>query len=40
MNNYTKHQRRILKLMKEHPGKIIITAEQGLGKNQKPKIIY
>ena len=35
MSKYTKEQKRILKLLKENPGKIIITAEQGLGKIKK-----
>ena len=32
MNRYTKEQKRILRLIKKNPGKIIITAEQGMGK--------
>lgn len=35
MNKYTKEQRRILRLIKKNPNKIIITAEQGLGKINK-----
>lgn len=32
MNKYTKEQKRLLKLINKNPNKIIITAEQGLGK--------
>lgn len=35
MNKYTKTQRRILRLLKNNSNKIIITAEQGLGKVKK-----
>lgn len=35
MNKYTKEQRRILRLLKKFPDKIIVTAEQGLGKINK-----
>jgi hypothetical protein len=34
MNKFTKYQKKILKLIKENPGKIIITAEQGIGKSK------
>jgi len=32
MNKYTKTQKKIMKWIKQNPDKIIITAEQGLGK--------
>jgi len=32
VNKYTKHQEEILRFSKENPNKIIIIAEQGLGK--------
>jgi hypothetical protein len=32
MNKYARYQRKILRLIKKNPNKIIITAEQGLGK--------
>lgn len=35
MNRYTKEQKRILKMIKQNPGRVIITAEQGLGKIKK-----
>ena len=39
MSNLTKQQKKIIKAIQENPGKIIVTAEQGLGKNQKPYVL-
>ena len=34
MNKYTKTQKKILNFIKQNPDKIIITAEQGIGKSK------
>jgi len=37
--NLSVYQEEIMKMVKRNKGKIIIIAEQGLGKNQKPYVL-